>query len=110
MMTQTLRRAAPILSFVCTLVFGAGAALADCKSDLTASAQTLQGTQAAVVQVAGGPEAGKCDAFRRYHQAVVGFRAVMIRCDKGKKTAEHVNQLDTSIGDIKKNAPKGCKI
>jgi hypothetical protein len=103
-----LRSFALLLPLVALLQPGAVAA-ADCKADLVASQKALKATGAGIEQVSLGPEAGRCDAYRKHYAAMVKFREVLTRCDTGAQSAAHVAQLNASIDDLRKKMPAGCK-
>ena len=84
-------------------------AAADCASELTASQQNLERTRAAVAAAAGGSDAQKCAAQRRYYTALVKVREVFSRCDTGAKKGTNATQLTATIDDFKAKMPRGCR-
>jgi hypothetical protein len=100
---MTLRSLARLLPLVVLVQVATPALSADCKADLVASQKTLKATGAAV-------EAGKCEAYRKHHAAMVKFREVLARCGASGERAAHVAQLDASIEDFKSKMPAGCKL
>jgi hypothetical protein len=87
----------------------ASPAAADCASDLKASQQSLERTRAAVAATAGGSDAQKCAAQRRYYTALVKVREVFSRCDTGTNKGANAAQLTATIDDFKAQMPRGCR-
>lgn len=111
MTLSTLFRAAPRAAAALALLVGFSPApvWADCKQDLVSAQQALQATKSAVDLADKGPDAQKCPAYRRHYAALAKVREVFGRCDTGTKKAEHAAQLNGSIEDFRKQAPRGCR-
>jgi hypothetical protein len=90
------------------VLFAAGPAFADCKSDLVATQKGLQATRVGVEEVAKAPDAGKCPAHRKHYAAMVKFRDLLGRCDSGATKADNLTKLNASIEDFRKKMPAGC--
>ena len=105
----TCRRALLAAGLAVLVAIGAGPAMADCASELTASQRSLERTRAAVAANAASPDAQKCAAQRRYYAALVKVREVFSRCDTGAQKGSNAAQLTATIDDFKAKMPPGCR-
>jgi hypothetical protein len=109
-MISAYSRGAPLaVAALAAVLVGALPAAADCRSELTASQQSLERTRAAVAAAAASPDAQKCAAQRRYYAALIKVRDVFARCDTTTKKDENAAQLKTTIDDFKAKMPPGCR-
>jgi hypothetical protein len=80
----------------------------ECDKESSATRQLLAVSRTAIRAAAQGPEAGKCQALRRYYSAMVIAREVFAQCDMAELRAQHAAQLESSINKFRTNMPPDC--
>jgi Trypsin-like peptidase domain len=86
----------------------AAALPAECAKESSATRQLLAIGRSAVQAAAQSPQPVKCQALRRYYNAMVMAREVVAHCDMGELRAEHAAQLESSISKFKTSMPPDC--
>ena len=91
------------------LAVSATDALAACREDLVASAQTLERTRTGMQSAAGAAPAAQCAAYRQHVASLKQARTVFARCDTSADKVKNDAQVGATIAVVTKQAQQACK-